>query len=451
MTRKNSSCYLKSLFWVAIYSLLVLNSTSAFGQRPPTPSINLNYLRIDFIQTSARRAGLGGAFIGAATDESAGLVNPAGLTFVRTPGASLHFRLFKLDGRFDSDQFVVAAFFPIKRFGLAFVREHWLNSRFDFETEQLLTIDPPYTNRQVLGGLGNFPGRKVFMDLQLILERLSLAYAISDRLSLGATLSNVTLEFNHTERTFLDPQIADGSAPRGNLAETNYSNTTLNRRNGLVLGYTVGLMTTLLVDKLFLGAIYNLNPSFRLKSDVFLPEYEINSQILTSESPENTNVKFSLPDSYGIGFYYRANDRLNLTLDLIRREYADLLSENELNIPADDELDDQTQTFLDPDGKPDLIVENATEFHFGLELIQKLKGVIVPLRFGFYTDPGHHIHAISKDSNLQKLYPNEKDRIHFTFGLGIIGSSFYKYDLSADLSADGWQLFFSGTFTAPEY
>ncbi len=168
MTRKNSSCYLKSLFWVAIYSLLVLNSTSAFGQRPPTPSINLNYLRLDFIQTSGRRAGLGGAFIGAATDESAGLVNPAGLTFVRTPGASLHFRLFKLDGR-------------------------------------------------------------------------------------------------------------------------------------------------------------------------------------------------------------------------------------------------------------------------------------------FYTDPGHHIHAISKDSNLQKLYPNENDRIHFTFGLGIIGSSFYKYDLSADLSADGWQLFFSGTFTAPEY
>ncbi|MFQ5641127.1 MAG: hypothetical protein ACE5IR_24380 [bacterium] len=151
-----------------IVALVVLSLDLAFAQRPPSPPIDLSLLGIDFTQTGARRAALGGAFIGAAQDETAAFINPACLTFLESAGASLHFRLLKIEDRFDSDQFVAAAFFPIKNFSLAFAREHWFNTRFEFETKQFLTIDSNLTPRQALGGLGNFPGRRVFMDLQLI-------------------------------------------------------------------------------------------------------------------------------------------------------------------------------------------------------------------------------------------------------------------------------------------
>ena len=290
------------------------------------------------------------------------------------------------------------------------------------------------------------------MDLQLVLERFSVAYEISKRLSLGTTVSNMTLEINFTEQTFLDPQVANGSAPRGNLAETDYSNTTLDRRDGLIWGYSLGFMGTLIVDKLFVGGVFDFNPTFHLRSTIFLPEYKLGSQTFPAESPENTRFELSVPDTYGFGLYYRANSRLNFTFDILRREYSDLLSGNDLNVAVDDEFSEQTQTYEDADGKPDLTVEDATEIHFGLEWLFKVPKLgLIPVRFGMFTNPGHRIHAVDDDPHLQRLFPEAKDRVHLTFGIGIVGSSFYKYDIGADVSADGWQLFFSGTFTFPEY
>jgi len=73
-------------------AILVFNSTLAFAQRPPLVPINLSNLRIDFMNVGARPAALGGAFIAAAQDETAGPINPAGLTYLESAGASLHQR-----------------------------------------------------------------------------------------------------------------------------------------------------------------------------------------------------------------------------------------------------------------------------------------------------------------------------------------------------------------------
>jgi len=432
-------------------AILVFHSTSVFAQRPPTVPINLNYFRIDFIQPGARPAGLGGAFIGAAQDETAGLINPAGLIYIKRAGVSVHLRAFKLNGRFDSDQFLIAAFFPIKKITVGFFRQGLFNTRFNFETRQFLNIDSNLSPRQVLGGLGNFPGKSVALDLQLSKDRWSLAYKVSERVRFGFTASNFTLDFKMMEQTFLDPLVADGRAPRGNLAETNYSNTTLDHRDGLVWGYSFGLMATILRDKLFFGSVVDFNPNFTLESTIFLPEYRFGQQSLPAESPENTRFILSIPDSYGFGLYYRANSRLNITFDIVRREYSDLLSGNNLNAVEDDEFSDQKNTFTDPDGRPDLTVADATEIHLGVErLFNVSKLGLIPLRFGVYTDPTHRIHAVENDPNLRTLYPQGKTRGFFTFGTGIVGS-YYKYDISTNVSADGWQLFFSATFTIPGY
>ena len=77
--------------------LLLISPDLSFSQRPPVPPINLSYFRIDFVQSGARSAALGSAFIGAAQDETAAPINPAGLTYLKSAGASLHQRIANLD------------------------------------------------------------------------------------------------------------------------------------------------------------------------------------------------------------------------------------------------------------------------------------------------------------------------------------------------------------------
>lgn len=439
-------------FFAAMFALF---PAAAFAQRPPTAPINLSYLRSDFIQPGARPAAMGGAFIGAAQDEIAAVINPAGLPYLRTAGASVHLRAFKLDGRFDSDQFVIAAFFPIKKINLAFSRQVVFNSRFSFENQQFVSFDSDPTPRQVLGGLGNFPGTQTLVDFHVFKDRWSLGYQIWDKLCLGITASNFTIDLHLKEQSFLDPLISDGSASRGNIPETTYSTSTLERRDGLVWGYSLGLMATIIPDKFYFGAVVDFNPSFDLQSQIFLPEYRLENLVLPAESPANSRFKFSVPDVQGIGFYYRVTSLLHLTFDLVRREYRDILSADNasiLNIAADDEFDPAAGEFRDPDGKPDLSIDDAIEFHLGVERLFRIKRFgIIPLRFGVFNSPRHRIHASSANSDLRRLFPRGTTDYFFSFGTGVVGRKYYKYDFGASFSDDGWQLFFSATFKITEY
>lgn len=72
--------------WFAVIPHLTL------AQRPPVLPVDLRYFRVDFIIPGARPSSLGGAFIGAALDETASPINPAGLTYLTRPGASMHQR-----------------------------------------------------------------------------------------------------------------------------------------------------------------------------------------------------------------------------------------------------------------------------------------------------------------------------------------------------------------------
>jgi hypothetical protein len=56
---------------LAAATILFLYSSFAFAQRPPTPPIDFSYLELDFARPGARSAAMGGAFIGAAQDETA--------------------------------------------------------------------------------------------------------------------------------------------------------------------------------------------------------------------------------------------------------------------------------------------------------------------------------------------------------------------------------------------
>ncbi len=432
----------------------VLSSNFVFAQRPPTPGINLSYLEIDFIRPGARPAAMGAAFIGAAHDESAGLYNPAGLTFSRRPNVALHFRLFNQTGPAqsrsgDDDQFSVALILPIKRFRLAYSRHHLLNEELDFFNRQQLSIDSQLTARQVLGGLGNFPGKQVLLSLELVKDNWAIAYEVSKRLSVGFAMQHFILDMNFDDRTFLDPQIADGSPPRLNLAETTYSIVTSDWSAAYQLAPSIGFMANAIPDKLFVGAVANAGTRFSLVSRIFLPEYRSAFQTFDVETQFRA-FDFKIPDSYGLGVYYRAHGRLNLAFDLFRIEYSDILSGNDLNIAADDEFNEQLGIYEDADGRPDLTVEDATEVHVGIEWLVRIRklGLLLPLRFGMYTDPGHRIHAVSENPDLRRLFPEADDRIHFAFGTGFVFKN-GKVDVAVD-SAKGYsQIFLSWALTLP--
>ncbi|RMF68805.1 MAG: hypothetical protein D6743_02865 [Calditrichaeota bacterium] len=452
------------LVWCCFF--LPLAANTGLAQRPPVPAINLSYLRIDFISPAARPAALGGAFIAAAQDESAAPINPAGLVYLKQAGASLHQRTASIeysepDGslldpdrrrtfrRNEFDQTMVSVFVPLKRFTAAIFRQDAFDSRFEFETEQFLTGNSSPSVRQALGGLGNFPGRRVDLGLQMLNDAAALAFKVARRWSLGVSAKVSMLRLKLDEQTYLDPEIIQGTPPRGNLAETTYSITTSDERK-TELSYSFGVMGNVILDRLFVGAVFNQNPSFDLETNVFLPAYRVGSQRFPAAEAGDTRFRLSVPDSYGFGLYFLATSRIRFSLDLLRVEYTDLLSGNNLNVAADDVLNPQTGRYEDPDGRPDLTVSDATEIHFGVELLYKMPKLgLMPMRFGLYTDPQHRIHAASSEPDLRRLFPKMKDRTHFTFGLGFILNSYLKFDGSVDASGDGVELTGSTLLTVP--
>ncbi len=431
-----------------------LLSNFAYAQRPPlsSPIQFLSYVEVDYVRSGARPGAMGRAFIGAAIDDNAVIYNPAGTTYLNRTTVAAGMRFFGYHERFgarDGDgDFTVGVVVPIKKFSFTFAFYYLFNDESLFEVPQLVTIDSDLSTRQVLGGLGNFPGKRVRLHLQVPTFNLSSAYQLHKRLSVAFTLHGYLMDFEMLDRTYLDPALTNGKqVPRGLIAQTTYSIADVDVRRGPLWAGGASLMTNPIQDRLFLGATYSRGATYKDFQDSFLPEYTVGSQTFESEI-QRQNFQLKFPDTYGVGFYYRAHPRLNLTFDIFRIEYSDFLSGNDLNAASDDEFDQQTQRYRDPDGRPDLTIDDVTEFHIGLEWLINVAtgGFLLPLRFGFYTDPGNRLYAVSDDPNLQRLYPKADDRVHFTLGSGIVFKN-GKFDMAYDYSEGYQQLFFSWVLT----
>ena len=415
------------------------------AQRPPVAPMDPRYFRVDFITPGARPSGLAGAFIAAAQDEISSSVNPAGMTHLNKPGVSTHQRWshFVFEEPEGSpeypeatksfhtttfEQSLASLTYPIKSFAVSLFRLVPIDSRFEFETKQFLTTRSPLTTRQVLAGLGNFPGRKVDLDLELVDEGLAVAYAPSDRISFGIGGRLSFLRMRMTEHLFLDPEVANGNAPRQNSAETMYSITTLDQTE-VAPSYDFGLLATLVRDRFFLGVVAHLRPKYTFNSDVYLPEYAVGTLVLPAGLLRKVPFDFSIPDSQALGFYYVTTDRLRFAFDVTRIEHSDLLDGNSPNAIADD-MPDAGGIYQDPDGHPDLVADDAYELHFGVEILTQIPWLgIVPLRAGAFTNPGHRVHADGHNADVRRLYPQGKDRTYFGFGIGIVQIGNFKLDL----------------------
>lgn len=438
---------------ISVAAVLFDPIAAAAQERPPALPLNLSYLRMDFILPGARQASLGGAFIGAAQDVTAAAINPAGLAYLRSVEATLHQRLghHEFDvatglgrdtkisvGNHNFDQTLAGVFLPLKRLSFALFRQLAIDTYYNFETQQFLDTTFARTPEFTLGGRGNYAGRIVNFDFELVHDAFSVAFNASKALSVGLTVKNSTLNLNMNERLFLDPQVLNGEGPRTNSDTTLYSiNTIHNRKNKF--SYSLGLMSTILTDRLFFGAVVNFNPTYDLESNLYFPAYRLGASDLPAETMR-PNFDLSIPDSYGFGFYFLLNSRVRFSLDVQRIEYSDLLSGHRLDVLP--EFGGASR---------DITVSDGTHLHTGVEwlfIVPQLR-LNVPMRFGAHLNPGHQVHRVnSEDEYLGRLYPDVGARLHLTFGAGFTFKDL-KFDSAIAASKDGYEFWASGLLTVP--
>ena len=449
---------------LGVWSLLVF-AVPLFAQRPPFPSVNVSYLRVQFFQPGARPAALGGAFVGAVRDETAPVINPAGMTYLTSIGTSLHQMLTQVKyeetagideaaKEFTTENFnqsMVSVVVPLQvvrplegtwlgKMAVGIYRHALVDSRFEFETNQFLTTSEPLDVYRVLAGNGTVPGRNVTLDLELVNNAFALAYPINRRLNFGFSGKISVMNFTLLEQTYLDPLVVTGQAPRANRAETTYSITSGDDRD-TQFSFDVGLMGTLIRDKLFAGLVYRYNPTFEFTVNTFYPEYRIASLELPRAATRQL-LRFPVPDSYAIGLYYAPTPQLRFTFDLQRIRYSELLSGQEnLDWPADNQYVAESQRYVDMGRNPDFAVDDATEVHVGMEIVPRIAKLgLVPLRFGFFTQSRNRVYWSEPNSVLRKVFPEGRNTISFTLGSGVVIGTFLTFDGALVFSEDSFSL-----------
>ncbi len=425
-----------------IFTILLVNILSPpaiLGQQDKRPNqsvpFNLRYFNFDYDVTGVRSNSLGGAFIGVADDATAATINPAGLTILTHIETSVRILIRRTESKeltgnrkkwnekkdyphLESDLSYANITVPFKKFTFAGyweVKSHNINR---YEYEQVITpeFNAPISLQQMLQFDGTCPGRKVYTDLQVMNFGLAGAYPFPTfRLSLGLSFQITKLDFSLSEKQYVDASLLTGEFDlKGNIAENTYSIRTIDE-NDWDVSYTLGLLFKP-CSKFSIGIVYNKYPKLQVDSEIFYPTFFIGNSTFLSARDEDEKIILKFPDSYGIGFYYRLTDWLRISSDIKRIEYSDILPDSLASII---QVHDESGEYVRPNNCPGLKIDDATEFHVGVEYLLPLKNIKFAIRGGFYTDPFHLPYAVCDNPTLKVLFPREKDLVHFTAGFGI--------------------------------
>jgi long-subunit fatty acid transport protein len=428
MTQKVSSGLLVFIF---LFSLSAIKTRAQNNYDIQFSMLEVPLLRMDFIPVSARPAAMGGAFIGAAQDESSAPINPAGMTYMqsRVAGLSLNqhwsqteyqppgFQInsvqapaFKAN-RFD--QSMVGGFIPFKHFSIAIYRQVVLDANLAFKTQPVAAPTPLQSDN-------NYEGRIVNLDYRLISDAVSMGFRLNRRLRVGISLKLTGLKMNLDERIF-SPDKPENTAD-------NLNATVDVARRSNEPNFSAGIMADLYRSKLFAGAVYHYYPRYQLETDIFFPTRISSENVRNPELLENVKFDLGIPDIYGAGLYFLPSESWSFTFDIIRIMYSEMATA--ISIPTTEQSIMPAQANQQSDFKP----EDATEFHFGIEYIPPVPDLgflplqTVFLRTGFYSDPGQ-----KWLSNGQKnpIYPEVESGIRYSLGLGLQITNHFKIDIAS--------------------
>ena len=406
-------------------------------------------IQMNFNIPSARAVALGGAFVAVADDATAGMANPAGLTIITIPEISAHFKYSRFTheeyaGTADNpnarkvfkdevgSQSYLSLVYPYGNWSFSLFRQELINFESSFSAEGFGSVfESPNLDP------GDFePGNNSHSDIEVNNWGFAAAFQATKKLSIGISANVSSLEFIFNEELY--QRLSQGRPERFFSVKSNSRDT----KKSLNLGIKYSPY-----DFLSFGAVYRSGPSFNIRTT--LEDVDVNS---SSPSLFNADqfLKFKVPDVYSLGTSCRLSNNLMLSFDVVRVEYSDLVKGLDRNLVEDDvpvARDEFPYSgWVDGDNVHDLVVEDATEYHFGVEYLILFNELLIPIRAGIYNDPAHVVYTTVENESLKRLFPEGKNYLHGTLGFGFVIRDEIQIDLAANYSKNLTELLLSAVF-----
>ncbi len=417
----------------------------------------------DFSLPGARSRGMGGAFVAIADDASSVYSNPAGLMNLFRPEVSIETRAWNLrslavdhghafgnptgigvdniPGRQDRE-FSNTLASPTAFFSVVYPRRSWavgvfhhqlVNYQMTQETEGAFfdcvgggrgpAGTPPFC--EVSGGVDrSFPARHEY-EVGITSSGVGVAFKISDRFKVGGSLQvfgfNIQrAQFNYSPRANL---FAAANRSKENL-ETASFRLGADRELGVNAGALWEVTNTLTV-----GGTFRQGRTFHYSAyNISGPANPPGGTLFTN----NTEAPFRLPDTWAVGIAYKPNNSWRVGFEYDRVLYGQLAGAfvNNSLPPTWPEA-----IML----KESLKVDDANQFRLGGEYSRPLRGGLLSLRAGTWTDPFHQPYLQTTDeatgmpAPLWALYfPKRDGQVHVSGGAGFATAQRWQLDFAVD-------------------
>jgi len=399
-----------------------------------TPAKSQNDLQptfeFSFSSPGARSMGFGGAFVALADDATAAFANPAGLIQIVRPEISVEGRAWSYStpyvagGRIfgeptgiglddspglrwgeSSDDLVGLSFLsfvaPGRRSSLAVYRHQLAN----FETASALR--GLYSGPWPQGSVRREFDQSKTARLRIVGYGLTGAFSVNDQFSVGAGLAYFAGSFQSTSSVWATFDSAAFFSPVPTIPENLiYSASVVidDTDWGLVAGFLWRV-----TPRLRAGGFFRQGPEFATAKTLTMgPRNFLGLPAGVTQSQPVKPMVF--PDVYGAGVSCRAlGERLTLAFEWDRIGYSSLLGH------------------YNASGFENRL-EDADEFHFGIEHLFLDAKPMIAMRIGAWTDPAHQIHDDSHYVTRAVLPPGE-DQLHLALGLAF-------WELQLDAAVD---------------
>jgi long-chain fatty acid transport protein len=418
---------MKQLGSVFILAGLLLPTGSAWGQSDSEVNAAVQF---NFSTPGARSVAMGGAFVASVDDATAAHANPAGLLQLSETEVLIEGRRWQTETLFadrgrasgpvtgigvDTTPGVVRGVAEDEGVGISYAalvvpRQNWgwaayYHRAADFEID--------YSTGGVFYRTGRQDNRlfpvEARYDLRLDQAGIAGAWKWQNGVAVGLALVAQSLKLDSLTQRFdfagfyQDPVFARG------LAE----NFQTQQADATAFGLNVGFLWSP-GQRLSTGVVARIGPKFdelSLTSGFGSPE---NARLATQ-----TTSTFHVPDVVAAGLTFRPKENFSVTLDIQSISYSESLENFTVLLGSEPE---------------DFLLEDAVEYHLGLEYVTTGLKVPIALRAGAWYDPEHRLKAVdTADPAVRILFFEGEDLVHGTAGLGISAGAF-QLDLALDVS-----------------
>jgi long-chain fatty acid transport protein len=394
-------------------------------------------IQFDFLNPGARSLALGSAFTGLADDASAAFTNPAGLLQLTQPEVSFEGRFRSLDTRFlsagrisgsvlnigedtiagpvyaeDADSGFGASFisftYPKRRWAVAAYRHELTRSQNEFLYRGVF-------ERATFAGVTDDRNRDIPLvgtrEIKIDTYGGTLAVRLASRVTVGLGLTASTFDLDASFRR------VGLSGLFGGVDLTQTGSTATQDGDDTARGVNVGVQAQL-TRQVRVGATYRKGPDFDFTQVDTIP----GNPTLMREG------QFQVPDTFGIGLAWRPSDPLVIAADYVRVGYQSL---------KEDFIDFQA---ISSGRQEQLAIDDANEFHLGVEYVLTSVRFNPALRGGLWYDPDKTVRYVPNgsgdqlDTRFRFILPGDEDVWHYTFGAGFALSRVFEVNAAADLT-----------------